>query len=73
MSATSTSSAKPSLSFQSDKITDLYLQTRTLVYVRQSTQQQVLEKRVSTSRQYALVDRAVALQCVLKVDVRLPR
>jgi len=32
-----------------------------IVYVRQSTQQQVLEHRESTARQYALADRAVAL------------
>jgi DNA invertase Pin-like site-specific DNA recombinase len=32
-----------------------------VVYVRQSTQQQVLEHRESTARQYALADRAVAL------------
>ena len=31
------------------------------MYVRQSTQQQVLEHRESTARQYALADRAVAL------------
>jgi DNA invertase Pin-like site-specific DNA recombinase len=32
-----------------------------IVYVRQSTQHQVLEHRESTARQYALADRAVAL------------
>jgi len=32
-----------------------------IVYVRQSTQQQVLEHRESTARQYALADRAMAL------------
>jgi DNA invertase Pin-like site-specific DNA recombinase len=56
-----TSTAKSSLSLRSDKITDLHLQKLALVYVRQSTQQQVLEHRESTARQYALVDRAVAL------------
>jgi DNA invertase Pin-like site-specific DNA recombinase len=46
---------------RSEKITEQHLQKRAIVYVRQSTQQQVLEHRESTARQYALVDRAVAL------------
>ena len=46
---------------RSEKITDSQLQRLAIVYVRQSTQQQVLEHRESTARQYALVDRAVAL------------
>jgi DNA invertase Pin-like site-specific DNA recombinase/DNA-binding transcriptional MerR regulator len=46
---------------RSDKITDEHLQRSAVVYVRQSTQQQVLEHRESTARQYALKDRAVAL------------
>lgn len=46
---------------RSEKITDEHLQRLAIVYVRQSTQQQVLEHRESTARQYALVDRAVAL------------
>jgi DNA invertase Pin-like site-specific DNA recombinase len=46
---------------RSDKITDGHLQRLAIVYVRQSTQQQVLEHRESTARQYALADRAVAL------------
>ena len=46
---------------QSEKITDAHLQRTAIVYVRQSTQQQVLEDRESTARQYALSDRAVAL------------
>lgn len=46
---------------RSDKITDQHLEKLALVYVRQSTQQQVLEHRESTARQYALADRAVAL------------
>jgi DNA invertase Pin-like site-specific DNA recombinase len=45
----------------SDKITERHLQKRAIVYVRQSTQQQVLEHRESTARQYALADRAAAL------------
>lgn len=46
---------------RSEKITDEHLQRWAMVYVRQSTQQQVLEHRESTARQYALADRAVAL------------
>jgi DNA invertase Pin-like site-specific DNA recombinase len=46
---------------RSDKITDGHLQRLAIVYVRQSTQQQVFEHRESTARQYALADRAVAL------------
>ena len=46
---------------RSEKISDEHLHRRAIVYVRQSTQQQVLEHRESTARQYALVDRAVAL------------
>jgi DNA invertase Pin-like site-specific DNA recombinase len=46
---------------RSDKITDEHLRRSALVYVRQSTPQQVLEHRESTARQYALKDRAVAL------------
>lgn len=45
----------------SEKITDEHLQRTAIVYVRQSTQQQVLEHRESTARQYALADRAIAL------------
>ena len=43
------------------KIKPPHLERLAVVYVRQSTQQQVLEHRESTARQYALVDRAVAL------------
>ena len=46
---------------RSEKIRDEHLQRTAIVYVRQSTQQQVLEHRESTARQYALADRAVAL------------
>jgi DNA invertase Pin-like site-specific DNA recombinase len=48
-------------SLRSEKITAEHLQRLAIVYVRQSTQQQVLEHRESTARQYALADRAVAL------------
>ena len=56
-----TSTAIPSHALRSDKITDEHLARMAIVYVRQSTQQQVLEHRESTARQYALADRAVAL------------
>jgi DNA invertase Pin-like site-specific DNA recombinase len=46
---------------RSEKITDEHLRRQAIVYVRQSTQQQVLEHRESTARQYALADRATAL------------
>jgi len=46
---------------RSEKIGKEHLERRAIVYVRQSTQQQVLEHRESTARQYALADRAVAL------------
>jgi DNA invertase Pin-like site-specific DNA recombinase len=45
----------------SDKITAEHLQRLAIVYVRQSTQQQVLEHRESTARQYALAERAVTM------------
>ena len=51
----------PSGTLRSDKIADEHLQRQAIVYVRQSTQHQVLEHRESTARQYALADRAVAL------------
>jgi DNA invertase Pin-like site-specific DNA recombinase len=51
----------PSRPPRSEKIADHHLQRRAIVYVRQSTQQQVLEHRESTARQYALTDRAFAL------------
>jgi len=43
------------------KIQDDHRARLAIVYVRQSTQHQVLEHRESTARQYAMVDRAVAL------------
>lgn len=49
------------ITIRSEKIRDEHLQRLAVVYVRQSTQQQVLEHRESTARQYALADRAVAL------------
>ena len=43
------------------KLHDDHLQRLAIVYVRQSHPQQVVEHVESTARQYALVDRAVAL------------
>jgi DNA invertase Pin-like site-specific DNA recombinase len=43
------------------KVTPEHLDREAFVYVRQSTQRQVLENTESTMRQYALRDRAVAL------------
>jgi DNA invertase Pin-like site-specific DNA recombinase len=43
------------------KLRPWHLDRGAIVYVRQSTPQQVLEHQESTARQYALVDRAVAL------------
>lgn len=56
-----TSTATPSHAYRSDKITDEHFARMAIVYVRQSTQHQVLEHRESTARQYALADRAIAL------------
>lgn len=59
--ATRPQDSSPVSVLQSDKITEEHLRRIAIVYVRQSTQQQVLEHRESTARQYALADRAVAL------------
>ncbi len=45
----------------SSKIRDTHLDKLAIVYVRQSSAQQVLENRESTARQYALADYATAL------------
>ena len=45
----------------SPKVRPFHLDRRAVVYVRQSTPQQVAEHTESTARQYALADRAVAL------------
>ena len=47
--------------FTSPKVKTWHLDRRAIVYVRQSTPQQVHDHQESTARQYALVDRAVAL------------
>ena len=46
---------------RSPKLRPWHLDRVAIVYVRQSTPQQVLEHKESTARQYALADRAVAL------------
>lgn len=58
--ATQPAATRPAI-LRSEKIGDVHLQRAAIVYVRQSTQQQVLEHRESAARQYALADRAVAL------------
>lgn len=59
--ANNTPAVSRSTPHRSEKIADHHLQRLAIVYVRQSTQQQVLEHRESTARQYALTDRAIAL------------
>jgi DNA invertase Pin-like site-specific DNA recombinase len=46
---------------RSPKLQSWHLTRIAVVYVRQSTPQQVLDHRESTARQYALADRAVEL------------
>src|SRR5712691_10742769 len=45
----------------STKIRDWHLQRKAIVYIRQSTPQQVIEHRESADRQYSLVHRATLL------------
>src|SRR3954447_23460420 len=45
----------------SPKVQPWHLDREAIVYVRQSTPQQVADHQESTARQYALADRAVAL------------
>ncbi len=49
------------MSLVSNKIRDWHLHRKAIVYIRQSTPQQVLEHRESTDRQYSLVDVAKLL------------
>src|SRR3954467_4744149 len=49
------------LALRSAKIRDHHLDRKAIVYVRQSSPQQVTEHKESTARQYALADVAVAL------------
>src|SRR6266567_3844630 len=57
---------------RSAKIKQYHLDRSAIVYVRQSTPQQVLDHRESTDRQYALRERAVGLgwprACVTVID-----
>ena len=46
---------------RSPKVKPWHLQRRAVVYVRQSSPQQVLDHRESTARQYALTERACEL------------
>ena len=55
------SAIDPPLSLMSPKIRDWHRQRKAVVYIRQSTPQQVIEHRESADRQYALVQRAIAL------------
>jgi DNA invertase Pin-like site-specific DNA recombinase len=54
-------SAGPRGRLSSPKVRPIHVDRRAVVYVRQSTPQQVAENTESTARQYALTDRAVAL------------
>src|SRR3954447_23502508 len=49
------------MSLSSSKIRTWHLQRKAIVYIRQSTPQQVLDHRESADRQYGLVHRAAAL------------
>jgi DNA invertase Pin-like site-specific DNA recombinase len=50
-----------SLFIPSSKVKDWHVQRKAIVYIRQSTPQQIVEHRESADRQYALVHRAAAL------------
>ena len=54
-------SKRPTTNFRSGKIHSVHQDRVAVVYVRQSSPQQVLEHRESGARQYALADDAVAL------------
>src|SRR6516164_7013454 len=58
--ATAATSDMP-MSLSSPKIHPWHLQRKAIVYIRQSTPQQVLEHRESADRQYSLAHRAVVL------------
>lgn len=59
-------------SWHSDKIESVHLERLAVVYIRQSTVQQVIEHQESTRLQYGLVDRAISLgwtsERVLTID-----
>ncbi len=60
-SCQSQSQSDIAMSLVSNKIRDWHLHRKAIVYIRQSTPQQVLEHRESADRQYSLVDRAKLL------------
>jgi DNA invertase Pin-like site-specific DNA recombinase len=70
--SSSGASSDMALSVPSSKVRPWHLQRKAIVYIRQSTPQQVLEHRESAARQYALVHRAASLGwpqgCVEVVD-----
>lgn len=61
VSESATAVRRASCTLISPKLQPWHWDRQAIVYVRQSSPQQVLENRESTARQYALVDRAVAL------------
>ncbi len=68
----SATSPTPPIGWSSTKLQSHHLEGAALVYVRQSTAQQVLDHRESTARQYSLVDLVVQLgwppECVEVID-----
>ena len=60
-SANSAYPEDPALSYRRSKVQACHLERRAIVYIRQSTPQQVIEHRESADRQYSLVHRAVTL------------
>ena len=49
----------PALSYRRSKVQACHRERQAIVYIRQSTPQQVIENRESADRQYSLVHRAV--------------
>src|SRR5216117_908943 len=61
ISSSASHSSDMGMSLYSAKVNDSHRRRQAIVYVRQSTMQQVLEHRESADRQYGLVHRAVTL------------
>src|SRR6266567_2374494 len=61
ISSSASHSSDMGMSLYSGKVNDSHRRRQAIVYVRQSTMQQVLEHRESADRQYGLVHRAVTL------------
>jgi hypothetical protein len=59
--ATAGSATDAVLAIPTSKVKDWHLQRKAVVYIRQSTPQQVVEHRESADRQYSLVHRAALL------------